>query len=405
MVQTLVVGTGGLVRLTGSGLGCPTWPRCTADSFVSTPEMGVHGIIEFGNRLLTFLLVIVAIATFLAVLRLRNRGRGLFSIALAIGLGIPAQGVIGGITVLTGLNPYIVGLHFVVSVVLVVLSTVLVWRTYHPLDEAERSVPLVLPGPRPHHRGRRRHHHPRRHRRDRIRPPRRRPGRGPQRARPRAAAARAQLARLHDVRAHDRPRRRRRAQPLDGRVALDPGAPRRGAGADRRRPRPGAHGPPGVPGRAAHGARLPARVRHDGDAAEHHPTRRHPQAHPGRGPTRGSRGLIPGPHPDARPSTARGGRRRVRAVRRTAGRSTAGGSRRPVRACGRGPEETAARGQRIEDAGTLGARLIAPLEGGRRRHRAGTAVRALDVPGSGVPRRATADRRRQASTGIVSRRR
>ncbi|WP_086513542.1 COX15/CtaA family protein [Clavibacter michiganensis] len=140
-VQTLVVGTGGLVRLTGSGLGCPTWPRCTADSFVSTPEMGVHGLIEFGNRLLTFVLVIVAIATFLAVLRLRNRGRGLFSIALAIGLGIPAQGVIGGITVLTGLNPYIVGLHFVVSVVLVVLSTVLVWRTYHPFDEAERSVP------------------------------------------------------------------------------------------------------------------------------------------------------------------------------------------------------------------------------------------------------------------------
>jgi cytochrome c oxidase assembly protein subunit 15 len=85
VVQTLVVGTGGLVRLTGSGLGCPTWPRCTADSFVSTPEMGVHGVIEFGNRLLTFLLVVVAIATFLAVLRLRNRGRGLFSIALASG--------------------------------------------------------------------------------------------------------------------------------------------------------------------------------------------------------------------------------------------------------------------------------------------------------------------------------
>ncbi|OUD96964.1 Heme A synthase [Clavibacter michiganensis subsp. michiganensis] len=92
VVQTLVVGTGGLVRLTGSGLGCPTWPRCTADSFVSTPEMGVHGIIEFGNRLLTFVLVIVAIATFLTVLRLRNRGRGLFSIALAIGLGIPRRG-------------------------------------------------------------------------------------------------------------------------------------------------------------------------------------------------------------------------------------------------------------------------------------------------------------------------
>ena len=65
--------TGGLVRLTGSGLGCPTWPRCTADSWTNTPEMGIHGYIEFGNRTLTFVLVAVSVLTFLAVWRLRDR--------------------------------------------------------------------------------------------------------------------------------------------------------------------------------------------------------------------------------------------------------------------------------------------------------------------------------------------
>ena len=129
-VQVLIVVTGGAVRLTASGLGCPTWPTCTADSLVSTPEMGIHGVIEFGNRLLTFALVIVAIATFLAVIRLRKQRRDLFVLALVIGLGIPAQAVIGGISVLMNLNPYVVGLHFVVSAVMIVLSTMFVTRVY-----------------------------------------------------------------------------------------------------------------------------------------------------------------------------------------------------------------------------------------------------------------------------------
>jgi cytochrome c oxidase assembly protein subunit 15 len=126
--QVLLIGTGGAVRLTGSGLGCPTWPRCTADSFVSTPEMGVHGVIEFGNRLLTFLLTAVVILAFLFVLRMRKVRRELFWITFAQGMSIPLQAVLGGITVLTGLNPYIVGAHFLVSIALVALATVLVWR-------------------------------------------------------------------------------------------------------------------------------------------------------------------------------------------------------------------------------------------------------------------------------------
>lgn len=129
--QILLIGTGGAVRLTGSGLGCPTWPRCTADSFVATPAMGINGAIEFGNRMLTFVLALVVIAAFLAVIRMRRQRRDLFVLTLLQGLSIPAQAVLGGITVLTGLNPYVVGAHFVISMALVVLTGILVYRVYN----------------------------------------------------------------------------------------------------------------------------------------------------------------------------------------------------------------------------------------------------------------------------------
>ena len=140
-VQIAIVGTGGLVRLTGSGLGCPTWPRCTADSFVATPEMGIHGVIEFGNRLLTFVLVIVAILMFLFVVRMRRERPDLFWLSLVIGLYVPLQAVIGGITVLTNLNPYIVGLHYFASVVLVALAAALVVRVYATPGPRVLAVP------------------------------------------------------------------------------------------------------------------------------------------------------------------------------------------------------------------------------------------------------------------------
>jgi len=140
-VQVGIVGTGGLVRLTGSGLGCPTWPRCTAESLVPTPEMGIHGVIEFGNRMLTFILVVVAITMFLFVVRMRRERRDLFWLALAIGLYVPLQAVIGGITVLTNLNPYVVGLHYLASVVLVALAAVLVAQVYAVPGPRVRAVP------------------------------------------------------------------------------------------------------------------------------------------------------------------------------------------------------------------------------------------------------------------------
>jgi len=131
-VQIAIVGTGGAVRLTGSGLGCPTWPRCTPESFVVQPELGMHGAIEFGNRLLTFVLVFVAVGTVVYIARRRRERRDLFQLAVALAAGIPAQAVLGGITVLTGLDPWLVGAHFILSAVLVSLATVLVFRTYVP---------------------------------------------------------------------------------------------------------------------------------------------------------------------------------------------------------------------------------------------------------------------------------
>ncbi|MGO4384141.1 COX15/CtaA family protein [Specibacter sp. RAF43] len=128
--QGVLIVSGGVVRLTASGLGCPTWPKCTAESVVNTPEMGIHGIIEFGNRTLTFALAAVALAMLVMLWKLRRERRDLFGLAVGLLASIPAQAVIGGITVKTGLNPYVVSLHFLVSAALVVFAMLLVNRTY-----------------------------------------------------------------------------------------------------------------------------------------------------------------------------------------------------------------------------------------------------------------------------------
>ena len=143
--QIAIVVTGGAVRLTASGLGCPEWPRCTADSIVTTPEMGFHGVIEFGNRLLTFVLVIIAVAMIVAVLGMRRERKDLFRLSVALFAGIPVQAVIGGITVWTGLNPWVVGLHFIVSMVLVALATVLVNRARLSVDQYSSSRAPAAP--------------------------------------------------------------------------------------------------------------------------------------------------------------------------------------------------------------------------------------------------------------------
>ena len=146
--QILIVVTGGLVRLTGSGLGCPTWPKCTEESFVSVPEMGIHGFIEFGNRLLTFVLVIIAALTFIVIRRTAKSLRfGLTWPAVVLIVGIIAQALLGGVTVLTGLNSWVVGAHFLVSGVLISIASVLVWRVYSPKHDPISYSAVLLAWP------------------------------------------------------------------------------------------------------------------------------------------------------------------------------------------------------------------------------------------------------------------
>jgi len=143
--QILIVVTGGVVRLTGSGLGCPTWPRCVDSSYVTVPEQGIHGVIEFGNRMLTFVLTLIAILTFLAVRKLaRAERRGMWLPAFVLGLGIVAQAVLGGITVLTGLNSWIVGAHFLLSAVLICFAVLLVWRFYRHSELVAGAASFAL---------------------------------------------------------------------------------------------------------------------------------------------------------------------------------------------------------------------------------------------------------------------
>ena len=141
-VNILIVVTGGVVRLTASGLGCPTWPRCTDESFVPHGELGLHGAIEFGNRMVTFLLAAVAIATFVAALR---HGRSsLVRLSVLLGLGVPAQALIGGVTVLTDLNPWVVAFHLLVSMAMIQVAVLLLRRLREGDGPAVATVPHAV---------------------------------------------------------------------------------------------------------------------------------------------------------------------------------------------------------------------------------------------------------------------
>lgn len=130
-LQSALVVTGGAVRLTGSGLGCPTWPECTEGSYTpvahqAEPQLNVW--IEFGNRLLTFVLVIASVAVVIAVIR-SNR-KDLRGLAMGQFLGIFGQGILGGITVLTDLNPIPVAGHLLLSIILIAGAASLYSRRY-----------------------------------------------------------------------------------------------------------------------------------------------------------------------------------------------------------------------------------------------------------------------------------
>ena len=147
ILQAALIVTGGAVRLTGSGLGCPTWPECTPGSYTPVPHQAegqLHAWIEFGNRLLTFLLFFTAIAAFILSVRISknlvNKKR-LRLLALFQILGIFGQAILGGITVLTDLNPIPVAGHYLLSIALV---TGAIKLRYEVVGNKKQSVSPLL---------------------------------------------------------------------------------------------------------------------------------------------------------------------------------------------------------------------------------------------------------------------
>jgi heme a synthase len=124
IANVVIVVTGGAVRLSDSGLGCPTFPSCTGRSLTPTKQYGIHGIIEFTNRQLTFVLVVVAMLTWLVAMVVQQQRL----LATLAALGIPAQALLGGLTVLTHLNPWLVAGHFLLSMTIIAVTMLLWWR-------------------------------------------------------------------------------------------------------------------------------------------------------------------------------------------------------------------------------------------------------------------------------------
>lgn len=142
VTSVLIIVTGGAVRLTGSGLGCETWPKCSSDSLYATAEMGVHGAIEFGNRMLTYVLSAAVGWSIVAARAARPRRRGLSRLAWSQFWLVMGNAVIGGVTVLTELNPYTVAGHFVLATGLLTVATM----TWLRAGEGDRR-PRPLVGP------------------------------------------------------------------------------------------------------------------------------------------------------------------------------------------------------------------------------------------------------------------
>ncbi|UFQ14957.1 MULTISPECIES: COX15/CtaA family protein [Streptomyces] len=128
-MTVVIVVTGGAVRLTGSGLGCPTWPKCTEDSLTATSEMGFHGYIEFGNRVLTYVLCAAVGWAIIAARAQKPMRRSLTRLGWAQFWLVMGNAVLGGIVVLVGLNPYTVAAHFLLSSALIAVAAVMWQRT------------------------------------------------------------------------------------------------------------------------------------------------------------------------------------------------------------------------------------------------------------------------------------
>lgn len=129
IAELLIIGTGGAVRLTGSGLGCH-WPLCAPDSLVPVPGMSLHAYIEFGNRMMSGVVGLAALAVLILVWWMRHQRRDLFVMAWIVVGGVLLQALVGGLTVLSGLNLDVIGFHFLASLVLVVVASAFLVRAY-----------------------------------------------------------------------------------------------------------------------------------------------------------------------------------------------------------------------------------------------------------------------------------
>lgn len=137
VLLSLIVFTGAAVRLTGSGLGCPTWPKCTETSVHSS--LDTHGVIEFGNRLLTFVVSAGTVAAWLGVFLVKPARPDLKYLALSLPLGVVLQAVIGGLSVLFQLAPGWVMTHYLVSMVLLIWAFDLWWRSSRSPEEVRAA--------------------------------------------------------------------------------------------------------------------------------------------------------------------------------------------------------------------------------------------------------------------------
>ena len=142
VVSILIILTGGVVRVTGSGLGCPTWPQCEAGSLATTPALGIHGAIEFGNRALTSVLVLAVGWAIVAAALQRRWQRTLARLTWSQFWLVVVNAVAGGITVLVGLNPYVVALHFLLAFALLTTTT-LAWHRSRQSAEASPVGPVA----------------------------------------------------------------------------------------------------------------------------------------------------------------------------------------------------------------------------------------------------------------------
>ncbi|MFF5636616.1 heme A synthase [Streptomyces sp. NPDC012825] len=143
VMSVLIIVTGGAVRLTGSGLGCDTWPKCTDDSLFATPEQGLHGAIEFGNRMLTYVLSAAVGWAIITVRSVKPRRRGLTRLAWVQFWIVLSNAVLGGITVWMGLNPWTVAGHFLAANALLTVAVV----TWHRTGEGDTAPRPRVPRP------------------------------------------------------------------------------------------------------------------------------------------------------------------------------------------------------------------------------------------------------------------